>query len=182
MNHTVWWLLYDDRYKFWCMYWTRYGRTMHEKELWNWLGNRSPRRSRRIVSNKLIQCFWCIYRNLKRWNGNIFRSFNGLRLNCKRYCIHSFISRLQISEKIFCINILRPQVPIARAASAEVTNCILSLCLADTFQLTLLPFKIDSRYYRACWRYGAIGCHIHNCFTNFNLFVSIFFLGNTDYK
>ena len=59
---------------------------------------------------------------------------------------------------------------------------VFSLCLADTFQLTLLPFKIDSRYYRACWRFGAIGCHIHNCFTNFNLFVSIFFLGNKDYK
>lgn len=66
--------------------------------------------------------------------------------------------------------------------SRKITKTILSLCLADTFQLTLLPFKIDSRYYRACWRYGAIGCHIHNCFTNFNLFVSIFFLGNMDYK
>ena len=69
-----------------------------------------------------------------------------------------------------------------REKSRKTTTNILSLCLADTFQLTLLPFKIDSRYYRACWRYGAIGCHIHNCFTNFNLFVSIFFLGNTDYK
>ena len=53
------------------------------------------------------------------------------------------------------------------------TYFVLSLCVSDTFQLLLLPFKIDARYYENCWRAGAIGCHIHQCFTNLNLFVSI---------
>ena len=151
----------------------------------------SAKKPKDRFKKKFIQQFWWTNWNLKRWNGNIFRCFDGLRLSCQCHCVHSFISRLQISEKIVCINIFCAQVlPLISFAMSKIyffkyltnCNCYFSLCLADTFQLTLLPFKIDSRYYRACWRFGAIGCHIHNCFTNFNLFVSIFFLGNKDYK
>jgi len=53
---------------------------------------------------------------------------------------------------------------------------VLSLCLADTFQLSSLPFKMDVRLWWGCWRYGKIACVFHNSVTNINLFVSVFFL------
>ena len=66
---------------------------------------------------------------------------------------------------------------------------VLSLCLADTFQLSSLPFKMDVRLWWGCWwdysilnlrltyrRYGKYACVFHNSVTNINLFVSVFFL------